>query len=406
MNIAAVVNMKNSIAVQPKEQALTQNNQKFGNVFGQLLLNQQVQQLVPSNPIESQKNLTQELSSILNADSLEEVETLIGLEELTVKPKELKELLNKLSGEKTDTDDDLRESNVWDLLAGINEQASQLRDAILQSFNGQGTATPVEAKEAVQLLKVVQLIGKKSDLTLKQESTLFDINQLVDDLKEAVSKNASTSESNQVLTNAIKPLTLDQAMKPIIQQVIIKQVTSPTETVTETKEVTTNVQGQTSTIVQAKVENVSITLPTEKPAQSEEFMKELQKVMNRVQFGQVGGANRLVVKLYPEHLGTIRIELIQKDGMLTTKMLASTALGKEMLDSHSNQLKQSLVNQNIQLDKFEITQALQDSSRQERNQTFQDSFRQQQQQQEQQENSKDNTEEPTSFEDFLKEMEV
>ena len=32
-----------------------------------------------------------------------------------------------------------------------------------------------------------------------------------------------------------------------------------------------------------------MTLPTEKAAQSEEFIKELQKVMNRVQFGQTGG---------------------------------------------------------------------------------------------------------------------
>ena len=70
--------------------------------------------------------------------------------------------------------------------------------------------------------------------------------------------------------------------------------------------------------------------------------------------------------------------------MLTAKILASTALGKELLDSSSNQLKQSFVSQNIQLDKFEITQALQDTNRQERNQSFQQSFRQQQQQQQKQ----------------------
>ena len=165
-------------------------------------------------------------------------------------------------------------------------------------------------------------------------------------------------------------------MKPVV----IKQVTSPTETVVEVKEVTSNIQGQSSTIVQTKVETVSVTLPTEKPAQSEELVKELQKAMNRAQFGQAGGANRLVIKLYPEHLGTIRIELIQKDGMLTARMLASTALGKEMLDSQSGQLKQGLMNQNIQVERLEITQALQDTSRQDRNQAFNESFKQQQQQ--------------------------
>ena len=406
MNIAATINMGNNIAVQPieQQQISTHDNQKFGNVFGQMLLNQQIQQQVTILPNESQQNITQELSSLLNADSLKEVETLLGSKELTVNPKELKELLKKLLGEKKETKDDFTESNVWDLLAGISEQASQLTDAIVQSLNGLGTATIVEAKEAVQLLKVVQLIGKKSDLTLNQESTLFDINQLVDELKEAISKKVP-SASNQIPSSETKTLTLDQVMKPVVQHVIVKQVTSPTEPVMETKEITTNVQGQASNIVQTKVETITVTLPTEKPAQSEEFVKELQKVMNRVQFGQVGGANRLVIKLYPEQLGTIRIELIQKNGMLTTKMLASTALGKDMLDSHSNQLRQGFVNQNIQVDKLEITQALQDSSRQERNQSFQESFRQQQQQ-ENQENSKDDTEKTSTFGDFLIEMEV
>ena len=347
MNIATITNTGN-IAIQPKGQQQTpmQSKQIFGHVFGQILSNQQVQKPVVQIPDESQQNIIQELLSILGAESLEQVENILGSKELSVNTKELKGLLNKLLDEETDINDELTESNVWDLLAGINEQASQLSNTIVQSLYGQGPATPVEAKQAVQLLKVVQLIGKKSDLTLKQESTLFDISRLVDDLKKMISKEVNTvistkgkqkllfettSQISGVSENFSKPatnhLTLDQSMK----QVVIKQVTSPTETVVEVKEVTSNIQGQSSTIVQTKVEAVSVTLPTEKPAQSEELVKELQKAMNRAQFGQAGGANRLVIKLYPEHLGTIRIELIQKDGMLTARMLASTALGKEML---------------------------------------------------------------------------
>ncbi|PZX07864.1 flagellar hook-length control protein FliK [Psychrobacillus insolitus] len=420
MNTATITNTGN-IAIQPKGQQQTpmQSKQIFGHVFGQILSNQQVQKPVVQIPDESQQNIIQELLSILGAESLEQVENILGSKELSVNTKELKGLLNKLLDEETDINDELTESNVWDLLAGINEQASQLSNIIVQSLYGQGPATPVEAKQAVQLLKVVQLIGKKSDLTLKQESTLFDISRLVDDLKKMISKEVNTvistkgkqkllfettSQISGVSENFSKPatnhLTLDQSMK----QVVIKQVTSPTETVVEVKEVTSNIQGQSSTIVQTKVEAVSVTLLTGKPAQTEELVKELQKAMNRAQFGQAGGANRLVIKLYPEHLGTIRIELIQKDGMLTARMLASTALGKEMLDSQSGQLKQGLMNQNIQVERLEITQALQDTSRQDRNQAFNESFKQQQQQQ-QKESKQDEKEDLSTFEDFLKEME-
>lgn len=401
VNIAAVVNMGNNMAIQSKEQQkipLTQTNQVFGNVFGQILSNQQVaQQPVIRIPNETQQNLVQDLLSLLGAGSLEEAETLLDSKELAVDPKELKELFSKLLGEEIDPSEEMTESNVWDLLAGINEQASKLTDAIVLSLNGQGPASPLEAKQAVQLLKVAQLIGNKSDLTLKQESTLFDLKQLLENVKE----NAAKTMENETK----KPVVI-QALKPVVQQMIIKQVSTqvPSETIVETKEVTTNVQGHSSTIIQTKVETVSMTLPTEKPGQSEEFLKELQKVMNRVQFGQTGGANRLVIKLYPEQLGTIRIELVQKDGMLTAKMLASTALGKELLDSNSSNLRQSLQSQNIQLDKLEIMQALQDSNRQERNQSFQESFREQQQQQQKQ--SDETLEEQSSFEELLKEMEV
>ena len=68
-------------------------------------------------------------------------------------------------------------------LAGINEQATKLTDAIISSLNGQGPSSPTEAKQAVELLKIVQLIGNKSDLTIKEESTLFDIKQLLENVK-------------------------------------------------------------------------------------------------------------------------------------------------------------------------------------------------------------------------------
>lgn len=398
MNFATIVNIGNNIAVPTKGQQLSpQGNQVFGNIFGQILSNQQVQPTVDTMSNMPKQDVIQDLLSVLNATSLEELESLIGSEKLEVNPKQLKELLNKLLDEETDNPMELEESNVWDLLAGIQEQASKLTDAITLSLNGQGTATPVEAKQAVQLLKIAQLTGNKSDLTLKQESTVFDLKQLLENVKE--------NTANFVVKESQKP-DLMQGLKPVIQQVIVRQVQTqaPTETIAETKEVTSNIQGQSTAIVQTKVETVSMTLPTEKPAQSEEFIKELQKVMNRVQFGQTNGANRLVIKLYPEQLGTIRIELVQKDGILTAKMLASTALGKEMLDSNSNHLRQSLVHQNIQLDKLEIAQALQDTNRQERNQSFQESFKQQQEQQHEQPDEK--LEEQSSFEEFLREMEV
>lgn len=393
-------NVNAAIQTSSKIQTTMNNSQKFGSVFGQILSNSQVQPIVTEqvNPV---GNVLQDLLAILNATSIEELESVLGTEDLTVNPKELKGLLDKLLGTDSDlnTNEEIQQSNVWDLLAGINEQPTKLTDAIISSLNGQGPSTPTDAKQAVEFLKTVQLIGNKSDLTIKEESTLFDMKQLLENVKEVVSK-MPTSEAIS------SPQLLKQ---PIIHtQMVLKQTahTLQTEVVTETKEITSNLQGNTTTVVQTKVESVSLTLPTERAGQSEEFIKELQKVMNRVQFGQTGGVNRLVLKLFPEHLGTIRIELIQKDGMLTARILASTALGKEMLDSNSSQLRQGFAGQNIQLEKLEISQALQDSVRQEKRQNFQQSFKQQQQEQSNEEKNTESQETPISFDDFLTDMEV
>ncbi|MCZ8532781.1 flagellar hook-length control protein FliK [Psychrobacillus psychrodurans] len=408
MNIAMAVNTNINATTQPnsKMQTSMDSSQKFGSVFGQILSNSQIQP-VATPQANSEEDVLQDLLAILNVTSLEELESLVGLEELTVSTKELKGLLEKLLAGETNQSlvnpnpsEELIESNVWDVLAGINEQATKIVEAIISSLNGQGPSNPTDAKQAIELLKTVQLIGNKSDLTIKEESTLFDIKQLLENVKETLGKNYTNETTS-------KPQVLNQSI--VQTKVLVKQVSQlikPEVVVTETKETTTNVQASTTTVIQTKVESVSMTLPTEKAAQSEEFIKELQKVMNRVQFGQAGGANRLVLKLFPEQLGTIRIELIQKDGMLTAKLLASTALGKEMLDSNSSQLRQGFAGQNIQLEKLEITQALQESTRQEKNQDFQQSFKQQQEEQDQQENSNDQLEEQFSFEDYLQEMEV
>lgn len=380
-----------------KMQASMNNSQKFGAVFGEVLSKTQIQP-VATPQANTEGNVLQDLLTVLNTTTLEELESLVGSGELTVNPKELKGLLDKLLGNENDTspNEELLESNVWDLLAGINEQATKILDVIISSLSGKGPSSPVDAKQALELLKTVQLIGNKSDLTIKEESTLFDLKQLLSNAKESLGK-ISTNETQQPLKQPI-----------IHSQVVMKQVSHSTqqEVVTETKEISTNISGNSTTVVQSKVESVSMTLPTGKAAQSEEFIKELQKVMNRVQFGQAGGVNRLVIKINPEQLGTIRIELIQKDGMLTAKLLASTALGKEMLDSNSSQLRQGFAGQNIQLEKLEISQALQESARQDKNQGFQQSFKQQEQQQEQQENSNEQLEEPFTFQDYLTEMEV
>lgn len=131
----------------------------------------------------------------------------------------------------------------------------------------------------------------------------------------------------------------------------------------------------------------------------------MQAIMNRAQISNAQGITRLTIKLYPENLGTVRIELVQNDGVLTARLLASTAHGRELLDSQAHQLKQAFVQQNIQVDRLDIAQSLQDADRQQRDQSFFNNFFKQQQDEEQEHKNEDE-DEGLSFDDYLINEEV
>ena len=79
--------------------------------------------------------------------------------------------------------------------------------------------------------------------------------------------------------------------------------------------------------------------------------------MSKANFTGANGVNKLLIKLNPEHLGSLRIELIQKDGMMTAKILATSAQAKDMLEKQIHGLKQAFNGQNIQIEKIEVSQA-------------------------------------------------
>lgn len=69
-------------------------------------------------------------------------------------------------------------------------------------------------------------------------------------------------------------------------------------------------------------------------------------------FGNSSG--RFTVRLNPENLGFITIQLTKQNGMYASKITASTQAAKELLEHHLPQLKQALPNMSVQVDRFHI----------------------------------------------------
>lgn len=398
-----VGNAEGKIGSTPKKENLS----NFGSVFGQVLTSSN--ETTQSSKTTSSNELA-DLQALLNADSMEEVLDLLGishddgllmlqfgedgkavaldemlhleniLNALGIDEEQLQKIVQQLLGEEKEA------SDVWELLTLVDAQAPVLQANISTALQGEGQVTPKEASQLLQVLKLVQLVGQKTDLTASQEDLLTTVKSLLTSLQTQVGTLQVTTKTTVTL-----PLL---GFQQVVQQVPV------------TKQSDTNTNDMlTPQTVQTKPDTFHVTLPTAKPAQSEALLKEMQAIINRAQISNAQGITRLTIKLYPENLGTVRIELVQNDGVLTARLLASTAHGRELLDSQAHQLKQAFAQQNIQVDRLDIAQSLQDADRQQRDQSFFNNFFKQQQDEEQDQKS-DDEDEGMSFNDYLISEEV
>lgn len=86
-----------------------------------------------------------------------------------------------------------------------------------------------------------------------------------------------------------------------------------------------------------------------------EFTNKLLEILKESRLSQLNnGSGRMIVKLTPEHLGSITIKLVKLNGTMTAQIIANSQSAKELLEFSSSQLKQSLPNINIEIDRFDV----------------------------------------------------
>ena len=96
-----------------------------------------------------------------------------------------------------------------------------------------------------------------------------------------------------------------------------------------------------------------------KPVTTEQLIQQFESILSKGQFINRGGNQKLFIKLYPEHLGALRVELIQKDSMIIAKLLTTTTAAKELLESQLQSLKHAFSSQNIQVERIDISNGAQ-----------------------------------------------
>ena len=417
---AATINDTNSVV--PNQQKTLDD----GNTSKKFQMNLGLGALLGNNQTKVE-TVDIDIKSLLNASNLKELGIDISDTELMTKQISLNQLAEVLE---VDIDqlkkafseliaEEVTGDNLWDILAQLDMSAFKFIQNVTTSLEGKGPFTKEEISDVVKMLKFVELAAPKTDLTLQQEmqssqvknwmttiaSRVIETAQTQQDVKEMINKapvNIKVAEvqaptiGQKELSPNMKEQEIIGVVKPVVQQEI-----------STTKSVTPELVGNAITKVTPQTTTITISLPQTTPtSQSENFVKQFEQIMNRSQLATNAQGQRLLIKLYPEHLGSIRIEFSQQNGIMSARILTSTATGKQMIESQLHQLKTGLVNQNIQLDRIDISQALSEPSRSEqRQQQFnQQSSMNQQNHSNQKENRQDD--DGLTFEELLAELEV
>jgi flagellar hook-length control protein FliK len=376
----------------------------FRSVFGSMAGKTPLTVASMQEPVTKGK-LGESILALFNATSLEELESEIdsitGLSDLEGLSS-LLPLLEKAGLAKDELALLANVTDIWAFLNAIDKVTPQFFKQLTDALEGKGSIPKQQAVELLTLLKSVELVAPTTDLLMKQEQQLFS---LQGNLKVAGEYFEKELSSNNSAKNSVVQL---METKPIVRFVAKVETT---QTLSDDRNAEKNpdtlqqsVSSPLGSLAVAKGQISTIELENRNNARNEALIKDMQNIFKRSNFGQTGGTNRLLIKLYPEHLGQVRIELLQNNGIMTARILASTALGKEMLDSQLNQLRSAFLQQNLQVERIDISQTLQDTAKHDREQAFNQHFKKETQETE--DKHEQNDEEEMTFQEYLIELEV
>ncbi|QTC42410.1 flagellar hook-length control protein FliK [Bacillus sp. V3] len=255
---------------------------------------------------------------------------------------------------------------------------------------------PQAANQLVKMAKALVFIAAQKDLPMGEAQRVSEMNELLKQLQQktetvlqvsAALKQGNKEEIIRAAYSRHSSMEMTEAVKP------------------EQNKLMLSVQGNNLHTLVHKSESFTMNMGKTKGAQQyEQFVKEFQTILSRSNLQTQPNMNKLLIKLYPEQLGSLRIEILQTNGIMTARILATTSAAKEMLDSQLQGLKHAFTSQNLQVDKIEVSQALADPERQSKGQSHQQNG---QSKQAPEDTHKDNEEqEAAGFKEYLVSSEV
>ncbi|PFG15274.1 flagellar hook-length control protein FliK [Bacillus sp. es.036] len=254
------------------------------------------------------------------------------------------------------------------VVSKVNESSLQLQGKngleILPEFSKQEWLKVQGAKEVLANPKPLEEV-KMIEVAKGQEATksLEIIKQLTAE-QSSHQKNLDVTVDQTPQLEKQEPIVEDEQQRPVLEE---GEKARPQVDQTETEQLDNLEQTATETLgddvqLDEKPDGLPLvkqseTLVKEAPVQARYLNTELSEMITeRMQLSKNGDETNIRIKLSPENLGQLDIRLTTSDGKVTAHIVTATAGAKELIESQLHQLRHTLVQQGIQLDKVEVVQ--------------------------------------------------
>lgn len=291
------------------------------------------------------------------------------------------------------------------LFEKLEDQTDGAEADLLVAFEALFQTQPAVVKELIRRLPLAQEKGLEG-LLQKQPLLNQSEQELLNELKIALtqikaSHNQTRQNRNDYLINSFKRNFVPQITN---EHSAVANPVTVTDTITSS-----HTQGIGHMLPMSKTQQFVLFVDGnqgQSPYTQEKFIKDFQTIIAKSQLNMANGQSKLLIKLYPEHLGSLHIELLHQDNGIIAKILTSTASAKDMLESQIQQLKHTFQAQNIPVEKIDISQQLMQNFEKPLYQGQNKEQREQRDQQQKHQNEPENEQSSVSFEEELLNFQV
>ncbi len=212
----------------------------------------------------------------------------------------------------------------------------------------------------IKMEKSLQSLAKQIPLPAEEMGQLIELEELTQLLKEKIHSVSKLELLKEAVPKAFTKMNEPIEQSPLLTRQGIHFTKNQIEMANTTEQdldfpLPQELAGGQDRLVRIATDQLNLQKPLEQQPAFRNFVRELSNLIGRSTFSQTTHTARLTIRLYPEELGSLRVELLQKDGVMTAKFLASSATAKEMLDVQMQSLRQAFSQQNIQVDRIEVS---------------------------------------------------